>query len=91
MLQNPTPPYLGSNLDFANKTFNKGCGICLIHTPSISATSKTEITNALNLSKNKYFKRHGNKPNKRSTSSKTYWSVIKTLLIEKRLLSFLPC
>ena len=52
--------------------------------------SKAELTDAINLSKNKYFKHFGDKLNNPSTLSKTYWSIIKTFVNGKRLLSFLP-
>ena len=47
-------------------------------------TSKSELTNAINLSKNKYFKRLGDKPNNPSTASKTYWSINKTFVNGKK-------
>ena len=53
-------------------------------------TSKAKLIDTVNLSKNKYFKHLGDKLNNPSTSSKTYWSIIKPLLMERRLLSFLP-
>ena len=58
-------------------------------------TSKAELTNAINLSKNKYFKGLGdelnnNKPNNPSTSSKTYWSITKTFVNRKKAPMIIP-
>lgn len=48
-------------------------------------TRKVELTHAINLSKNQYFKCLGNKLNNTTTLSKTYWSVIiKTFVNEKK-------
>ena len=47
--------------------------------------SKAELTNATNFSKNKYFKRPAHKRNNPRTSSKTFWSIIKTFLVNDTL------
>ena len=47
-------------------------------------TSKAELTDAINLSKNKCFKRLGDNFNNPSTSSKIYCSIIKTSVNGKK-------
>ena len=49
------------------------------------------LTDVTNISKNKRFKRFGEKCNDPTTSLKTHWSKVKTLVNRERLLSFLPC